>query len=526
MGARSYVLGKVLQALLTLAFVMVFNFFLFRVIPPDPVELYSRSTTPFTPANIEELTQDLGLDKPLPQQFLIYAQDTLTLNFGNSFSFQGQDVKQVIYDRIWPTLLLVATSTIASIAIGLLIGIYGGWRQGSRFDVGSQVFTLLVYSMPEFWFGILVLMAFAQGVGPFPALFPAGGYSTPGTDLNGFAHVADVLNHLALPWFVLTISSIGAYALIMRNSLTAVMNDHFVMTARAKGVRDRQILWRHVVPNALLPTFTLVLLSLGFIFGGVIGIEFVFSYPGLGLLTVRAIKSQDYPLLQGLFLLFSAVVIVANLVADISYSYLDPRVRAMPIVDPSRDRADGMLPEISREGALAGRVFSLTLLASAIGLIALSWDDIWRVCGAVHGDCVERSAGVVILTMASIPAIAWSVGILIRIRRRPVDPGGSSRYVWALGVLFALGWIFIAGKIPAFTCSRGHFDDALASCLDPPSSSGDATSWLLLKEAIVVIGLLGALLVSVRPRNVKLTAPVSVAVWGIGFGWLIADTMA
>ena len=328
MGTRRYILRKVLQALLTLAFVMVFNFFLFRVIPSDSLELLLPGTTAINPTNVEQLTQDLGLGKPLPQQFLIYAQDTLMLNFGDSFSLQGEDVKLVIYHRIWPTLLLVATSTIASAAIGLLIGIYGGWRRGSRFDVGSQVFTLFVYSMPEFWFGILVLMAFAQGVGPFPSLFPAGGYSTPGADLTGFAHVADVLNHLALPWFVLTIAFIGEYALIMRNSLIDVMNDHFVMTARAKGVREKQILWRHVVPNALLPTFTIVLLSLGFVFGGVIAMEYVFSYPGLGLLTVRAIKSQDFPLLQGLFLLFSAVVIVANLVADILYTYLDPRVRA------------------------------------------------------------------------------------------------------------------------------------------------------------------------------------------------------
>jgi peptide/nickel transport system permease protein len=290
-GTRRDILRKVLQALLTLAFVMVFNFFLFRVIP---MELLLPGTTATNPTNVEQLTQDLGLDKPLPQQFLIYAQDTLTLNFGDSFSLQGQDVKLVIYYRIWPTLLLVATSTIASAAIGLLIGIYGGWRRGSRFDVG----------------------------------YPAGGYSTPGADLTGFAHVADVLNHLALPWFVLTIAFMGEYALIMRNSLIDVMNDHFVTTDRAKGVREKQILWRHVVPNALLPTFRIVLLSLGFVFGGVIAIEYVFSYPGLGLLTVRAIKSQDFPLLQGLFLLFSAVVIVANLVADILYTYLDPRVRA------------------------------------------------------------------------------------------------------------------------------------------------------------------------------------------------------
>ena len=234
----------------------------------------------------------------------------------------------MIGERIWPTMLLVATSTIASAALGLIIGIYAGWRRGSRFDVGSQGFTLFVYSMPEFWFGILVLMAFAGGIGPFPSLFPAGGYSTPGADLSGFGHVSDVLNHLALPWFVLVVAYMGEYSLIMRNSLIDVMNDDFVMTARAKGVREKQILWRHVVPNALLPTFTVVLLSLGFIFGGAITVEYVFSYPGLGLLTVQAIGSKDFPLLQGLFLLFSAAVIIANLIADIFYSALDPRVRA------------------------------------------------------------------------------------------------------------------------------------------------------------------------------------------------------
>jgi len=282
-GTRRFILGKILQALLTLAFVLVFNFFLFRVIPSDPLEQLLGPDA-FEPPNIEQLTRDLGLDEPLPQQFLIYARNTFALDFGDSFSFQGQDVKQVISERIWPTLLLVATSTIASAAIGLLIGIHAGWRHGSRFDKGSQVLTLFVYAMPEFWFGILVLMAFAEGVGPFPSLFPAGGYSTPGTDITGLAHVADVLTHLALPWFVLTVALMGQYALIMRNSLIGVMSDQFVVTARAKGVREKQILWGHVVPNALLPTFTIVLLSLGFVFGGVIAVEYVFSYPGLGLL--------------------------------------------------------------------------------------------------------------------------------------------------------------------------------------------------------------------------------------------------
>ena len=328
MGTRRYILGKVAQAFLTLAFVMVFNFFLFRVIPGNPADLLLRGTSAFNPENVAELKAELGLDKPLPQQFVTYLKTTLTLNFGQSFFLRGQDVKAVIAGRIWPTVLLVGTSTIASAAIGLIIGIYGGWRHGSRFDVGSQGFTLFVYAMPEFWFGILVLMAFAGGVGPFPAIFPAGGYENVSADLTGFAHVADVLNHLALPWFVLTVAYLGEYSLIMRNSLIDVMNDDYVMTARAKGVREKQILWRHVVPNAMLPTFTLVLLSIGFVFGGAITIEYVFSYPGLGLLTVQAIDSKDFPLLQGLFLLFSSAVIIANLVADVTYSYLDPRVRA------------------------------------------------------------------------------------------------------------------------------------------------------------------------------------------------------
>ena len=191
-----------------------------------------------------------------------------------------------------------------------------------------------------------------------------------------------------------------------------------------------------------------------------------------------------------------------------------------------RDRgADAVLTEISPEGALAGRIFAVTLLVSAVVMIVVSWDDIWRVCGEVAGPCVERSAGAMILTMCSVAAIAWGAGILLRLRRRPVDPEGSSRYVWALGVLLALGGIFIAGRIPAYTCARGRFDDVLVLCLHPPSVS-DPTSWLLLKKAVVAVSLVVAVLVSVRPRNVKVTAPFSVAVWAVGFGWLLADTMA
>jgi peptide/nickel transport system permease protein len=324
---RRYVLSKVGQAVLTLGFVLTFNFFLFRVMPGDPATLLLRGTSALNRQTIAQLERELGLDQPLPQQFVTYVTNTLTGQFGVSLA-SGAPVTETVSDRIWPTLLLVGTSTLASAAVGLLIGIYAGWRRGSAFDLGSTGFTLVAYSMPEFWFGILVLMALAGGVGFFPSIFPTGGYETAGAGLTGLDHAVDVLNHLALPFFTLTVAYLGEYALIMRSSILDVTGEDFVTTARAKGLREKQVLWRHTVPNALLPTITLTFLSLGFVFAGTITVEYVFSWPGLGLLTVEAIDNKDFPILQAVFLLFSATVIVFNLIADMLYAYLDPRVRA------------------------------------------------------------------------------------------------------------------------------------------------------------------------------------------------------
>lgn len=328
MRTRGYVLGKIAQALLTLCFVLAFNFVLFRIMPGDPAALLLRGSAAFNPDNVEQVKHELGLDRPLPQQFVIYVKDTVTLNFGQSFFLRGAPVRRVVADRIWPTLLLVGTSTIASAGLGVIIGIYGGWKRGSAFDISSLGVTLFLYAMPEFWFGILVLMAFGVGVGFFPQIFPTGGYETSGAGFTGLQHWFDVLNHLVLPWFVLTLAYLGEFSLIMRSSLLDILGEDFIQTARAKGVREENVLWRHAVPNAILPTFTLTLLSLGFVFGGAITIEYVFSYPGVGWLTVSAIDAKDFPLLQALFLLFSSAVIISNLIADLVYSYLDPRVRA------------------------------------------------------------------------------------------------------------------------------------------------------------------------------------------------------
>jgi peptide/nickel transport system permease protein len=322
----------VLYALLTLLFVLVANFMLFRVMPSDPVTLVTR-TLRLSEADQQDLRQSLGLCVPPEGQakcslvgqlatLPTYMRETLTGNLGRSLR-SARPVVDEISSRLWPTILLVGLGTIFSTSIGVLIGIKGGWRRGSSFDTSSLYSSLVFYSMPEGWLGMILILLFVGTLG----WFPSGGYQSS-AGLTGFAHVIDVANHLFLPCLTLTLGYIGEYAIIMRSSLLEVMNDDFVQTARAKGVQDRLVRRRHAVPNAFLPTFTLIFLSFGFVLGGSIIIETVFSWPGIGRLTYDAIGELDYPIIQGVFLLASSTVIVFNLIADITYAYLDPRIRA------------------------------------------------------------------------------------------------------------------------------------------------------------------------------------------------------
>lgn len=321
MSTRRYLISKILQALLTLVFVLAFNFFLFRGLG-NPVDLLSRGRGAMTAAAIQEENHVLGLDLPLPQQFLHYMKETLSGHMG--FTQGAAPVSQEIGVRIWPTVLLIGTSTAASILLGVYIGIVQGWRRGSKLDKSMLGITLVLYAMPEFWFGLLMIMLFSVTLN----IFPAGGMQSTATDLHGLTLWLDVGRHLALPFFVLTVSYLAEYSLIMRSSLMDVLTEDFVATARAKGVREKLVRRRHAVPNALLPTMTITILSLGYVLGGAIVIETIFSWPGLGSLTLEGIKTRDYSLLQGLFLVFSAAVIISNVVADLLYSYFDPRVRA------------------------------------------------------------------------------------------------------------------------------------------------------------------------------------------------------
>jgi peptide/nickel transport system permease protein len=320
LGSGKYLLRKVLHALATLAFVLAFNFVLFRAIG-DPVKLLTRSSVHLDPQEQALLREEFGIDDPLPQQFVNYLGDSLRGEFGYSF-ISGRPVMDSVTQRVGPTLILVGTATVLSTLLGILIGIKGAWRRGTAFDTGSLLGSLTLYSMPEGWLGMILLITFAGTLG----WLPAGGIEST-DELTGIAHILDIGKHLVLPCLTLTLGYIGEFAIIMRSSLLEVMGEDFVLTARAKGVRDRDVRRRHAVPNALLPTFTLAFYSVGFILGGAVIVEQVFSWPGLGQLTYAAINGSDYPVIQAIFLLSSAAVIFFNLLADILYGYLDPRVK-------------------------------------------------------------------------------------------------------------------------------------------------------------------------------------------------------
>jgi peptide/nickel transport system permease protein len=262
----------------------------------------------------------LGL--PLPQQFWNYLVQTAHGNLGRSFVNQ-LSVSQLISQALWPTVLLVGTSTVLSTVIGVWIGIRGGWNRGSRFDRSSTAFVNVLYAMPDFWLGMVLLIVLAGKL----ALFPDGGMHSFTGGSSGLAGFGDLLWHLALPCLVLTLVYLAEYSLVMRSSLIDELKADYLLTARAKGLRDDLVRRRHAVPNALLPSITLIMLNLGFVISGAITTETVFSWPGLGRLSYVALNAPDYPTLEGTFLLFSAAVIVANLIGDLLLTVFDPRVR-------------------------------------------------------------------------------------------------------------------------------------------------------------------------------------------------------
>ncbi|WP_331714384.1 ABC transporter permease [Auraticoccus cholistanensis] len=309
-------------ALVSLAMVVVLGFFSFRVLPGDPAINMTRGRR-VSAEEVERLRAEMGLDDPLPLQFLSYLGDLFRGDLGVSYVYR-REVTELIAERLAPTLLLTGTAALISVVLGLWLGQKSAWRRGSLFDKTQTGLALVFWSVPTFWLGLILLLVFAGGLG----WFPTGGMVTPGTDPTGLARVLDVAHHLVLPVLTMVAVVYAQYLMVMRASVLEEMTSDYLTTARAKGLREDLVRTRHAVPNALLPTVTLIFLTIGGLVGGAVTVETVFSWPGLGYLTFQGLSAPDLPLLQGTFVVFSSIVIVMNFVAELVYRVLDPRLKA------------------------------------------------------------------------------------------------------------------------------------------------------------------------------------------------------
>jgi len=322
---RGYLIRRSFYAFVTFLIVLVLNFIIPRIMPGSPVQYFAN---PKILPSIEShlLTQRFGLDKPVWDQFALYITGVFQWppNLGVSYTYYPAPVWSVILNYLPWTLLLVGSATVVTAVVGILVGIWIGSKQGTKTDTVVTSVSLFFWTMPFFWLGAILLWFFSI----YLHVFPAGGAAS--TNLSGepiLNQVADIAEHAFLPALTLTLAAFAGYSLIMRNTIVEELGQDYVTVATAKGLSHRAVLFRHAARNALLPMITLIGLNLGYVVSGALLVEVVFSYPGVGWLTYQAVLSHDYPLLQGLFLVLSVAVIIANLLADVVYSLVDPRIK-------------------------------------------------------------------------------------------------------------------------------------------------------------------------------------------------------
>jgi ABC-type dipeptide/oligopeptide/nickel transport system permease subunit len=366
MQRSEYIIRRAGFAALTLAATVVFNFLLFRIMPGDPMQLI---VSPRLPGEAKRrISESFGLDKPvwldtdavqegdwaaaLDTQFTAYLRNLAKGDFGVSFA-QKRAVSEILAERVWRTVVLLFLGQVTAVVLGTLLGIIASWRRGSKRDTGILVVGLFTWSMPTFFFGI-ILVVLARGY------LPTGRMVTPGLSPgDGWAYWKDVGLHLILPTIVFGIGYISGYLLVVRSTFVEVLSEDFILTAKAKGLNTFQIMRDHAFKNTMLPMITMVALSLAYLVGGSIEVETVFSWPGLGSLSYEAIYSLDYPVMQGVFVLFSVSVILANFIADVFYSLLDPRIQVENVTEQRS------APQTSR--------FLKSLYAAVRGIPAALW---------------------------------------------------------------------------------------------------------------------------------------------------------
>jgi len=320
-GFAGFAIQKVGAACITVFAIICANFVIFRLVPGDPLRMMFRD--PRVSAEQMQLVRErFGLDKPMGEQFLYYMRELAHGNLGISF-WQKRPCLDVIADRIPQTLLLIVTALCIAVVIGTILGAIAGWKMGTKVDSGILTVALSLYSIPAFCMGIILMLVFAFTL----SIFPLGGISTAASGLTGFAHVKDVLWHMCLPALSVVFWYGGEYVLLTRSSMVDALSQDYIVTARAKGLKESSILKNHALRNALLPVVTITGVNLAFAVAGIIEVETVFSWPGIGRLVYDAVLKRDYPILQATFIVFAVSIVMANLVVDLIYGYIDPRIK-------------------------------------------------------------------------------------------------------------------------------------------------------------------------------------------------------
>lgn len=324
MGLKEYVGRRTLQGITTVLLAIILNFILFRIMPGDPTRSVVGDPRVETETRLA-LIEKFGLERPILEQFILYIYNLFRGELGVSFTQIGRPVIEIILSRkMVNTLVLMSSSMSIAFLLGITIGVIAAWKRGTKADVSFIIFSLATYSMPVFWFGMLLLLAFSV----YFNVFPIAGTITPGVAHPNFlAYASDYLHHLMAPMITLAVSFFGGYFLFMRDTILDVFTEDYMLTARAKGLSNRKVLFKHAMRNALLPMVSLMGVHVTFLISGATMTETVFSWDGLGRLIYDSVRFADYPVLQGIFLIMSILVVVASILADITNAFLDPRIR-------------------------------------------------------------------------------------------------------------------------------------------------------------------------------------------------------
>lgn len=316
-----YLLHRLAQAVPIVVGIAVFNFMLVHMAPGDAVDVLAGEAGGASPEYVEQLREKFGLDQPLPVQLGRYLWNVATLDLGFSFR-HNMPVVEIILGRLPATLLLMVCAIVLAFSLGVLLGVTAARYVNRTLDRVISVGALLAYATPIFWIGLMLILLFSVRLG----WLPSGGMETIGADLSGWAWVADRMRHLVLPSVTLALFYMALYTRLMRASMLEVFGLDYVTVARAKGVPERRVAYRHVLRNALLPMVTMLGLQVGSLLGGSVLVETVFGWPGLGRLAFEAVFQRDFNLLLGILLLCSVLVVLVNILVDLLYARLDPRI--------------------------------------------------------------------------------------------------------------------------------------------------------------------------------------------------------